>query len=135
MYKSILMLGVVALMLSACGKDDAAQIQTNTSTNTTTESGENFNTEIDESLKQMQAKLPIKAGDALEITSIERSGKDINYTFTILNEKLTAQMLGLDQNKAILLQQLCQDKETQRFWPPATKCIFIMRFPNQTTSL
>lgn len=108
------------LALAACGgnKEETSNNSTTPSTQTTApaESGNSdLDKEIDAGLTQMKGQLPMKMGDVMEITSVERSGKDINYTYTFLTDAVKKDNFKLEDGKKSGAQQLCANSDTKKY--------------------
>lgn len=110
----------LALALSACGgKQEAVQstpAPANTESTTPATGGDaQLDQEIDAGLAQMKSKLPLKIGDVMEISSVERSGKDINYTYTFLTDAVKKEAFTAVEGKKAGAQQLCSNPDTKKF--------------------
>ncbi|AUZ03880.1 MULTISPECIES: hypothetical protein [Vitreoscilla] len=135
MLKLSFLVCCAVLSISACGhqtKDTESADLTQVIQNQTSHSN-NYDQEIDTTLKHMQAQLPYQAGNFMEISSLKRTGKDIHYNFTILSEAITPQILSLDSNKQAAIQQLCAEKDTKKFLAAGYKMHFNYIFRNQET--
>lgn len=124
-----------ALIVSACGNqtNDTESADFTQVIQNQTNLSNNYDQEIDTTLQHMQAQLPYKAGNFMEISSLKRTGKDIHYNFTILSEAITPQILSLESNQQAAIQQLCGEEDTKKFLAAGYKMHFNYIFRNQET--
>ena len=71
--------------------------------------------EIDAGLAQVKGQLPMKLGDAMEMTSMERNGTDIVYTYTFLTDAVKKDNCKMEDGKKTGAQQLCGNAETKKY--------------------
>ena len=71
--------------------------------------------EIDAGLAQVKGQLPMKLGDTMEMTSMERKGTDIVYTYTFLTDAVKKDNFKLEDGKKAGAQQLCANAETKKY--------------------
>ena len=71
--------------------------------------------EIDAGLAQVKGQLPMKLGDAMEMTSMERNGTDIVYTYTFLTDAVKKDNFKMEDGKKTGAQQVCGNAETKKY--------------------
>ena len=114
------------LALAACGggekaaSDKPAEATTSTAPATPAETAKSggdpaLDKEIDAGLAQVKSQLPMKLGDAMEMTSMERNGTDIVYTYTFLTDAVKKDNFKLEDGKKTGAQQLCANPETKKY--------------------
>ena len=57
----------------------------------------------------------MKLGDTMEMTSMERKGTDIVYTYTFLTDAVKKDNFKLEDGKKAGAQQLCANAETKKY--------------------
>ena len=121
-------LGLCAVFaLSACGggekaatekpADSTATTSTAPATTEPAKAGGDpaLDKEIDAGLAQVKGQLPMKLGDAMEMTSMERNGTDIVYTYTFLTDAVKKDNFKMEDGKKTGAQQLCANPETKKY--------------------
>ena len=121
-------LGLCAVFaLSACGggekaatekpADSTATTSTAPATTEPAKAGGDpaLDKEIDAGLAQVKGQLPMKLGDAMEMTSMERNGTDIVYTYTFLTDAVKKDNFKMEDGKKTGAQQLCGNAETKKY--------------------
>jgi hypothetical protein len=104
-----LTIGLLALMLSACGgKDDGATVSSGADASTAVVATQNVSDEAakkaDLELDAMKKSLPINMGP-LSLTVIERTGHTINYTYKFNDAKVKSDAFDMNAAKGELKNQ------------------------------
>ena len=126
---------MAALALAACGgekeaakADAGAPASTSSAAPAAPSAGGSLDSEIDAGLAQVKSQLPMKLGDTMEMTSIERSGKDIVYTYTFLTDAVTKEAFKVEDGKKAGAQQLCANPETKKYLDAGYSFKFAYKF-------
>ena len=87
--------------------------------------------QFDQDLAQIQKQLPLKITDALELTSVERRGNKVYYSYTLKDSKIT----GKSFNKAAADQTLkatCQNPTIKQFLEKGVEIIYVYHFVDKS---
>ena len=109
----------IALGLSACGGGDKAPADKPADSSTApaaTSGNSDMDKQLDTELAQMKPQLPVKMGNAMEMTSIEREGKTVVYTYTFLTDAVTKATFKPEEGKKAAAGQLCANRETKKYF-------------------
>ena len=111
------------LALAACGGGEKAASDKPAETTTSTAPAESaksegdpaINKELDAGLAQVQAQLPMKLGEVMEMSSIKRNGTTVEYVYTFFTDAMKKETFKAEDGKQAGKQQICSHPQFKKY--------------------